>query len=77
MQKILWMLVVLLLGACATTQPSLAADADEAAIRAARSRLNEALSKQQLAPMNAELVENVSVTGPAWRTVGRDQLLQA
>ena len=77
MQKMLWMLVVLLLGACATMQPSLASDPDEAAIRAARSRLNEALSKQQLAAMNEELVENVSVTGPAWRTVGRDQLVQA
>ena len=77
MQKMLWMLVVLLLGACATMQPSLASDPDEAAIRAARSRLNEALSKQQLAAMNEELVENVSVTGPVWRTVGRDQLVQA
>jgi uncharacterized protein DUF4440 len=77
MQKMLWMLVVLLLGAYATIPPSLASDPDEAAIRAARSRLNEALSKQQLTPMNEELVENVSVTGPVWRTVGRDQLLQA
>jgi hypothetical protein len=77
MQKVRWVLVVLLLGAGATMQPSLASDPDEAAIRAARSRLNEALSKQQLAPMNEELVENVSVTGPVWRTGGRDQLLQA
>ena len=46
MQQRLWILVVLLLGACATLQPSLASDPDEAAIRAARSRLNEALSRQ-------------------------------
>jgi Domain of unknown function (DUF4440) len=77
MPKMLWILVTLLLWACGTTQPSRASDSDEAAIRAARSRLNEALARQQLAAMNEEVVENVSITGPAWRTVGRNQLLQA
>jgi hypothetical protein len=77
MQKMFWILVALLLWACATTQPSPSSDPDEAAIRAARGRLNEALAKRQLAAMNEELVDNVSITGPVWRTVGRDQLLQA
>jgi hypothetical protein len=77
MQKMLWILVVLLFGACATTQPSPSSDPDEVAIRAARGRLNEALAKRQFAAMNEELVDNVSMTGPVWRTVGRDQLLQA
>jgi hypothetical protein len=76
MQRLLSMVVAALLGVCAAVQASLASDSDEAAIRAARGRLNEALSKQQLASMNEELVENVSVTGPVWRTVGRDQLLE-
>ena len=77
MQKMPWILAALLLGACATTQPSPSSDPDEVAIRAARGRLNEALARQQFATMNEELVDNVSMTGPVWRTVGRDQLLQA
>jgi Domain of unknown function (DUF4440) len=77
MQKMLWILVALVFWSCATTQPSRASDLDEAAIRAARGRLDEALARRQLAAMNDELVENVSITGPVWRTVGRDQLLQA
>jgi hypothetical protein len=77
MQKIPWILVALLLGACATTQPSPSSDPDEVAIRAARGRLNEALARQQFTAMREELVDNVSITGPVWRTVDRDQLLQA
>jgi hypothetical protein len=77
MQKMPWILVALLLGACATTQLSPSSDPDEVAIRAARVRLNDALARQQFAAMQEELVDNVSITGPVWRTVGRDQLLQA
>ena len=74
MRKALWILAVLLLGACRTTQSS-SSSPDEIAIRASRSRLNEALAKREFAAMNEEVVDNVIITGPVWRTVGRDQLL--
>jgi hypothetical protein len=77
MQKMPWILVALLLGACATTQPSSSSDPDEVAIRAARGRFNEALARQQFTAMREELLDNVSITGSVWRTVDRDQPLQA
>jgi hypothetical protein len=47
-------------------------DSDEAAIRAARSRLNEAFAKRRITDMSELMVENLSMTGPKWRSVSRD-----
>ena len=57
-----------------TTQSSM--DADEAAIRAVRGRLNEVFAKHRITDMSELMVENFSMTGPKWRSVGRDTYIQ-
>lgn len=57
-----------------TSQRSM--DADEAAIRAVRGRLNEAFAKRRITDMSELIVENFSMTGPKARVVGRDKYIQ-
>jgi Domain of unknown function (DUF4440) len=77
MRNRLTFLLGLLVVLCAPIMPSLSTDSDEAAIRAARRQMSESLSKREFAAIGQHLTDKVSITGPVWRTVGREQLLQA
>lgn len=77
MQKVLLILATVVLVACTTVRLPAASASDEANIRAARGRLDDAFAKRQFALMNAEVADDVSWSGPVARTVGRSQLIQS
>ena len=77
MRNRLMLLLGLLVALCAPITPSQSTDSDEAAIRTARRQMSESLSKREFAAIGQHLTDNVSITGPVWRTVGREQVLKA
>ena len=77
MRSRLTFLATLLIVSCAPVMPSWSTEADEAAIRSARQQMSEALSRREFAAIGQHLTDKVSITGPVWRTVGREQVLHA
>ena len=77
MRNRLILLVAVVFLSCAPLTPSLSSESDEAEIRDARRQMNEFLSKREFAVIGQRLTDNVSITGPVWRTVGREQVLRA
>ena len=66
---------LVLSGAAVTS--SLAADSDELAIQDALRQMSDALAAREFAVIGQDLTSNVTITGSVWRTVGREQTLQA
>jgi len=62
---------------CAAVTSSLAADSDELAIQDALRQMSDALAAREFAVIGQDLTSNVTITGSVWRTVGREQMLQA
>ena len=77
MRNRLTLLIALLVVSCAPVTPALSTDSDAAAIRNARRQMSESLSKREFAAIGQHLTDNVSITGPVWRTVGREHVLGA
>jgi ketosteroid isomerase-like protein len=68
---------VVLIASCAPMTLALSADSDESVIRDARRQMSEALAAREFAVIEQHITSNVSITGPVWRTVGREQVIQA
>src|SRR4051794_16017953 len=76
MKTALSLFLTFLLGACAMFATPGRSYQDQSEIRAARGRLNHALSEHNIVAMHGDLADSVSLTGPVWRTAGRDQLVE-
>ena len=67
-------LAALFLAACSLS-PRAADEPDQAAIEAARAKIDLAFSRRTFSDVTELVAEKLSVSGPSLRTAGRDQLL--
>ena len=76
MLRFLFLLTTSAFAAC-TLSPRAADEPVRAAIASARAKIDTAFSQRIFAEAAEHIAENVTVSGPVWRTVGRDKLLSS